>query len=180
MKLLTVGQMARVAGVSRTSLLYYERLGLLQPAARSSSGYRLYGQGEVDRLRAVRIYREAGLPIAEIRELLACDLRGSAAVLERRLLELDRQVARLRGQQRLLARLLAQPATMSLRGIRSKAQWVAMLTAAGFDEQQMNDWHRDFEADAPEAHREFLAALGMPPAAIRQVRAWSANRSRPA
>lgn len=176
MKLLTVGQMARVAEVSRTSLLYYERCGLLRPAARSAAGYRLYGPSDVDRLRALRSYRAAGVPIGEIRELLESDLRGSAAVLERRLVELDRQVQHVRTQQRLLARLLAQPATMRLRGIRSKEQWVAMLSAAGFDEQAMSDWHRAFEAEAPEAHREFLVALGMPAAAIRRVRAWSAKR----
>jgi DNA-binding transcriptional MerR regulator len=173
MKLLTVGQMARSANVSRTSLLYYERLGLVRPSSRSSAGYRLYGQAEADRLRALRIYREAGVPIREVRELLASGLGESAAILERRLLELDRQVKQLRLKQRLLARLLAQPFAMGSRGIRTKAQWVSLLRSAGFADNEMNAWHRSFELEAPEEHQEFLASLGMPAQAIDRVRAWS-------
>ena len=176
MKLLTVGQMARGAKVSRTALLYYERLGLLRPAARSSSGYRLYGQAEVERLRALRIYREAGVPISGIAQLLSSDATESATVLERRMVEIDRQVQRLRGQQRLLARLMAHPATMTLGGIRTKAQWVSLLRAAGFTESDMDEWHYAFEADAPEAHQKFLAALGMSAREISRVRAWSRSR----
>ena len=180
MRLLTVGQMARGAKVSRTSLLYYERLGLLRPAARSPSGYRLYGQEEVERLRTLRIYREAGVPMADIGQLLSAGHSGSAAVLERRMVEIDRQVRHLRTQQRLLARLMAHPTMMNLGGIRTKAQWVSMLRAAGFTEQDMDEWHFTFEADAPEAHRKFLAALGMSAREIRNVRTWSKSRAAPA
>jgi DNA-binding transcriptional MerR regulator len=176
MKLLTVGQVARGAKVSRTSLLYYERLGLLRPAARSPSGYRLYGQAEVERLRALRIYREAGVPISDVARLLSSGHTESAAVLERRMVDIDRQVRQLRSQQRLLARLMAHPATMTPGGIRTKARWVSMLKAAGFSEQDMDEWHYSFEADAPEAHHKFLAALGMSAREIANVRTSSRNR----
>jgi DNA-binding transcriptional MerR regulator len=178
MKLLTVGQMARGAKVSRTSLLYYERLGLLRPSGRSPSGYRLYGQAEVERLRTLRIYREAGVPIADIGQLLSsAGQSGSAAVLERRMIEIDQHVRQLRAQQRLLARLMAHPTMMTSGGIRTKAQWVSMLRSAGFTEQDMDEWHFAFEADAPEAHRKFLAALGMSAGEIRNVRTWSKSRA---
>ena len=177
MKFLTIGQMARGAGISRTALLYYERLGLLRPSARSSSGYRLYDQAEVERLRALRAYRQAGVPVSEIVQLLTSDHSESASVLERRLVEIDRQVRQLRVQQRLLARLMAHPSTMTLGGIRTKAQWVSILRAAGFTEHDMDEWHRAFEADAPEAHQGFLAALGMSAREIRRVRTWSNSRT---
>jgi MerR family transcriptional regulator, thiopeptide resistance regulator len=177
MNLLTVGQMARGAKISRTSLLYYERMGLLRPSGRSSSGYRLYGQAEVERLRALRIYRDAGVPISEIRQLLSSDHNESATVLERRMVEIDRQVRHLRTQQRLLARLMAHPATMTLGGLRTKARWVSSLRAAGFTEHDMDEWHCAFEADAPEAHQQFLAALGMSDREISRVRVWSTSRS---
>ena len=180
MKLLTVGQMARGAKLSRTALLYYERLGLLRPSARSPSGYRLYDQAEVERLRALRVYREAGVPMADIGQLLSAGHSESAAVLERRMVEIDGQVRHLRTQQRLLARLMAHPSMMTLGGIRTKAQWVSMLRAAGFTEQDMDEWHFAFEADAPEAHRKFLAALGMSAREIRNVRTWSKSRAAPA
>ena len=61
--LLTLGRLARATGLARSSLLHYEALGLLQPRARSDSGYRLYGEAEVQRLQAIRRYREAGLSL---------------------------------------------------------------------------------------------------------------------
>lgn len=173
MTLLTVGRLARIAKVSRTSLLYYERLGLLRPVARSSAGYRLYGPAEVDRVRTLRVYREAGMAIADIRRVLSSDPTKSAAVLQARLIELDRHVVQLRSQQRLLARLLAQPDAMKVGGIRSKARWVSMLKAAGFSEPDMDEWHRAFEAEAPDDHQRFLAALGMPPREVERVRSRS-------
>ncbi len=176
MNFVTVGQLARVAKVSRTSLLYYEGLGLLRPAARSASGYRLYGQAEVERVRAIRIYREAGIPVRAIGQLVSADHSESAVVLEQRMIEIDRQVQQLRAQQRLLARLLAHPATMSVGGIRTKARWVSMLRAAGFSDNDMDEWHHAFETDAPAAHQRFLAALGMSVQEIDEVRAWSILR----
>lgn len=176
MQLLTVGQLARQAKISRTALLYYEGLGLLRPVARSEAGYRLYGPAEVERLRAIRIYREAGMPMQAIGQLLAPVHGAPAVVLEQRLVELDRQVQRLRTQQRLLARLLAHPETMQLGGLRTKARWVAMLRAAGFSEADMDEWHRAFEADAPGAHQRFLAALGLPAREIAGIRTRSRQR----
>lgn len=178
MAFLTIGRLVRIAKVSRTSLLYYERLGLLRPVARSAAGYRLYGPAEVERIRTLRVYREAGMAIPDIRRVLSTDHARSAAVLEARLIELHQHVAQLRAQQRLLARLLAQPETMKIGGIRSKARWVSLLKAAGFSESDMDDWHRSFEAEAPDGHQRFLAALGMPPQEVQRIRSWS-RRSGP-
>lgn len=180
MQLLTVGQLARQAKMSRTALLYYEGLGLLRPAARSEAGYRLYGPAEAERLRAIRLYREAGVPLHAIAQLLAPQQREPAALLEQRLVELDRQAQLLRQQQRLLARLLAHPETMRLGGLRTKARWVAMLRGAGFSDADMDEWHRGFEADAPDAHRRFLVALGLPAGEIAGIRARSRRGPRAA
>lgn len=180
MKLITVGRLARDAGVTRTSLLYYERLGLLRASARSDAGYRLYGEAAVEQLRAIRIYREAGVPVKAIQQLLGTGHHASTTVLEERLFELDRQVQQLRGQQRLLARLLAQPAAMGSGRLTTKAGWVAMLRNAGFSDDDMDEWHRGFEADAPPAHQRFLEALGLPAGDIARVRAASRRATRPA
>jgi hypothetical protein len=117
------------------------------------------------------------VPVSEIQHLLSSDHTDSATVLRRRMVELDRQVHHLRAQQRLLARLMARQTSMTLGGIRTKPEWVSMLRAAGFTEQDMDEWHCEFEADAPEAHRKFLGALGMPASEIGRVTRWS--RSRP-
>jgi len=174
---LTLGQLARATGLARASLLHYEALGLLLPAGRSQAGYRLYGPREVERLAAIRGFREAGLSLADIAGLLAGTqtARGPAALLEARLLALSEDIQRLHRQQRQLARLLAQPELRSGRLARGTAPWVALLREAGFSEADMAQWHRDFEQEAPADHQGFLAALGLSAAEIAAIRREAAT-----
>lgn len=67
----TVQKLGRLAGISTRTLRYYDELGLLNPARVSSSGYRIYGGHEVDRLQQILFYRELGLPLETIREILS-------------------------------------------------------------------------------------------------------------
>ncbi|NTV11814.1 MAG: MerR family transcriptional regulator [Zoogloea sp.] len=172
----TLGQLVRATGLARASLLHYESLGLLLPAQRSSAGYRLYGENELERLRTIRRFRDAGLSLGAIRELLAPleasagKEDGPAALLETRLLGLCQEVERLRGQQKLLARLLATPEFRAGQACGGKAGWMALLRRAGFDEQDMLQWHAGFEADSPTEHTAFLRSLGLPPAEVAAIR----------
>jgi len=59
-----------LAGVSTRTLRYYDEIGILKPARISSSGYRIYGQKEVDLLQQVMFYRELGVSLPDIREIL--------------------------------------------------------------------------------------------------------------
>lgn len=173
MKFLTVGGLAARGGISRTALLYYEAAGLLRPAARSAAGYRLYGASELARLQLIRRYREAGIGIHSIRKLVAQGQGTAATLLQQRLLELKEQIDGLRAQQRLLARFLAHPEVLSADAMVSKARWVQLLETAGFTQDDMTNWHRTFEADAPEAHTRFLQAVGIAQDEIDEIRAWS-------
>lgn len=172
--LLTLGRLARASGLARSSLLHYEAMGLLQPLARSEAGYRLYGEAQLQRLQAIRRYRDAGLSLDAIGRLLARpEAAGPAALLEQRLLALSAEVQRLREQQQGLARLLAMPEFHAQRRARGKVDWVALLREAGFSDADMRRWHADFEAAAPEQHAAFLRSLGLAPteiAAIRRIR----------
>jgi hypothetical protein len=58
----------------------------------------------------------------------------------------------------------------------TKEKWVSIMKAAGFNEDDMRRWHREFEKAAPEDHNEFLAYLHIPSAEIRSIREWSRNR----
>jgi DNA-binding transcriptional MerR regulator len=173
MRRLTIGQLARRAGVSRSALLHYEALGLLTAGARSPSGYRLYGESEEERLRLIRSYREAGLPVRTIGELLEGSRGASARILEQHLLDLNRSIARLREQQRRVARLLEQPRLLVRSRVMTKERWIALLRRAGLDQADMNRWHQVFEAEAPEAHQDFLESLCVPPEEIAAIRAAS-------
>ncbi|MBN1505741.1 MAG: MerR family transcriptional regulator [Sedimentisphaerales bacterium] len=67
--LISIGQAAEKAGVSRQSLQYYLMVGLLEPTAVTSSGRRLFDDKAVERIRLIRRLNESGYPLRAIREL---------------------------------------------------------------------------------------------------------------
>jgi len=110
-----IGQLARRTGFAESQIRYYERRGLLPPPARSESGYRIYGEPDVARLRLLRRAKLLGLPLVQAGELLAaaesgcCDETERAArdALERRIAEVDRQIDELRELRATLADALS-------------------------------------------------------------------------
>ena len=66
----SIGDLAQVAGISRRALRYYDEIGLLNPTQKTSAGYRLYGEKEVNRLQQVLFYRELGLNLVTIKTIL--------------------------------------------------------------------------------------------------------------
>ena len=69
METLAIGEVARQAGVSQSAIRYYEAEGLL-PAPPRSSGWRTFDPGVIDRLRVIRLARELGFSLTDIRTLL--------------------------------------------------------------------------------------------------------------
>lgn len=67
----TVQKLGLLAGVSTRTLRYYDEIDLLKPARINSSGYRIYGQAEVDRLQQILFYRELGVSLEEIKEIMS-------------------------------------------------------------------------------------------------------------
>lgn len=81
----TVQKLGYIAGVSTRTLRYYDQIGLLKPARMNSSGYRIYGQSEVDRLQQILFYRELGVGLEKIQELLTTpSFDGMIALQEHR------------------------------------------------------------------------------------------------
>jgi MerR family transcriptional regulator, copper efflux regulator len=66
----TIGRLAKAAGVNIQTLRYYERLKLLTPTARKLSGYRVYGDEAISRLRFIKNAQALGFTLREIAELL--------------------------------------------------------------------------------------------------------------
>jgi DNA-binding transcriptional MerR regulator len=67
----TVGEVARMSGVSVRTLHHYDEIGLLRPSGRSDAGYRLYSAADLGRLRRILFYRELELSLDAIAEILA-------------------------------------------------------------------------------------------------------------
>ncbi len=66
----TVQKLAQLAGVSSRTLRYYDEIGLLKPARINSSGYRIYGSAEIDKLQQILFYRELGVELEKIEKII--------------------------------------------------------------------------------------------------------------
>jgi DNA-binding transcriptional MerR regulator len=66
-----IGELAEQAGLSTKAIRYYEQIGILTPAARTTSGYRTYDETALGRLGFVRAAEALGLPLGEIRQIIA-------------------------------------------------------------------------------------------------------------
>lgn len=178
--MLSISQIGRRHGLSRSTLLYYDRLGLLRPSYRTAAGYRLFSDDDEARLKKICRYRKGGLPLAEIARMLDADRntdRDVQAALHRRLTTLNHEIAALRRQQQVVLRLLPGKGQKAGRLARAmtKEKWVALLRAAGMSDDDMRAWHIAFERESPLAHQDFLESLGLEESEVRRIRTWSAG-----
>ncbi|MGE5629931.1 MAG: MerR family transcriptional regulator [Caulobacteraceae bacterium] len=88
----TVQKLGKLAGVSTRTLRYYDEVGILKPARINSSGYRIYGQAEVNRLQQILFYRELGVSLESIKSIVtAPSFDGLKALREHREKLLDKR-----------------------------------------------------------------------------------------
>jgi DNA-binding transcriptional MerR regulator len=178
MKTYSISTLGRAFGLSRSALLYYDRLGLLPPSGRSGSGYRIYTDRDRWRLERICRFREAGLTLKEIRTVLSSGGKPGTKMLENRMRTTAENILSLKCQQRLLAGMLSRIASGHPPPAVDKQLWIEMLRAAGMDQSAMNRWHTEFERRAPEVHNEFLLSLGIPLDEAAKIRSYS--REKPA
>src|SRR6516162_3761464 len=109
---MTIGRLAKAAGVNIDTIRYYERHGLLPRAARRESGYREYARADVARLTFIRRAKELGFSLSDIAELLSLStdrnngVRGVERKAEERLADVERKIAELKRVQRGLKTLI--------------------------------------------------------------------------
>lgn len=93
--LLTIGELARITGLTVRTIRYWSDEGALPPVARSTGGYRLYDAASVARLELIRTLRELGLGLADVRRVLAGE-RTVAEVAAAHVAALDAQIRSLK------------------------------------------------------------------------------------
>jgi len=109
---MNIGRLSELAGVNIDTIRYYERQGLLPPAARTASGYRQYSQSDVDRLQFILRSKELGFTLTEIGELLSLtanrdsDMNGVRRKAEERLAQVEAKIGELRRVRRGLKKLI--------------------------------------------------------------------------
>jgi MerR family mercuric resistance operon transcriptional regulator len=130
MNMLSIGQVARQAGVGVETVRFYEREGLLEEPARRASGYRQYSQEAVTQIRFIKRAQQLGFSLKEIAELLALRVDGQTSceqVKERaaaKLAEVERKMVEL---QRMRQALLQVASLCEGEGPRSRCPMLDAL-----------------------------------------------------
>ncbi len=166
----TIGQLSQRSGLSRSTLLYYDRQGLLSPSGRTESNYRLYNEKDMAKLDLILNYRQTGVSLEQIKQLLDSHINQSTTILEQRLNKLNSEMTQLREQQKIIIKLLKNDSLHKTCRTLTKEKWVKILRRSGLSDEDMHQWHVEFERNMPEAHQDFLESLGIDEKEIKQIR----------
>jgi len=139
----SVSDVTKKLGVSRSTLLYYERMGLVVPERDSANGYRSYSSEDLNRLVMLKQLQKAGFFLAECRGFL--DGEPDLGQVRHRLELLDRELMEMN-----LARDL-------LRSLYVRLSGEAPPDEAAAD---VREWHAEFEKRSAHAHAAWLRKLG--------------------
>ncbi|WP_420554652.1 MerR family transcriptional regulator [Neptuniibacter marinus] len=127
----SISELAEKVGLSRSTLLYYEKLGLLQ-GIRQTNGYRLYSDKDAQQLHLLQQLQAGGLTLKECKSFLGSKVQRS--VLEKRLQQLDEDIVQKQQARELLAALLGGGS--------------------------LRLWHQQTDKLAPDAHLDWLKQQG--------------------
>lgn len=106
---MTIGALARAAGVPTSTVRYYERAGLLRPDSRSASNYRVYTTADLHRLRFIRAAQATGFTLDDIAQLFRpSSCHRVQKLIEDRLGLVEARMKELRQVRRLLRRSFEQ------------------------------------------------------------------------
>lgn len=111
----SINQLSKLAGVSARTLRYYDEIGLLKPSRVSDTGYRYYGEEEVDLLQQILFYREREVPLPMISEMIYSQdfdrmkaledhlaaLRGQRTRLEELICTVEQSIAAMKGEKKM-------------------------------------------------------------------------------
>ena len=177
MQMFTIGQVAKKYSLSRSTLIYYDSIGVLTPGGRSESNYRLYSEDDLNKMDRIQLFRSAGLSLDSIELLLEKENSELDSTLEGRLLTINSEIQKLRNQQKVILNILENETLARDSRLMTKEVWVSILRAAGLDDAGMKNWHIEFERTSPEAHQDFLESLGIEKDEVAAIRDWSRPES---
>ncbi|TBL57664.1 Zn(2+)-responsive transcriptional regulator [Hafnia paralvei] len=107
-----IGQLAKLAGVTPDTVRYYEKQKMMDHEVRTESGYRLYTDHDLQRLRFIRYAKQLGFTLESIRELLSIRVdpkhhtcQESKSIVDARLLEVESKIHELELMRQSLRRL---------------------------------------------------------------------------
>jgi len=148
---LRCGELARLAGISPDTIRYYERSGLMPPAPRSTSGYRLFPLKSIVRVKSIRSALSIGLSVRELREIFSERNRGGAP---------SKRVRRLVGDKlRALESRIRDLTILRRQMSRIIAEWDSVLRDAPQNKQARNSLDK-LRPGKESVTREFPLGVG--------------------
>ena len=166
----TISQIAKKFNLSRTTLLYYESINLFEPSEVSDNNYRLYSEKDCVLLNKICMFRDMGIPLKKIKIIIENDSDKTSKILEEQLSTLNKQIIQLRNQQNTILKLLQNETLRKSVFPITKKDWINILSSTGLSDEDMENWHREFEHNSPEGHQNFLESLGINPSEIQNIR----------
>jgi len=164
----TISELGRMVGLSRTALLYYESIGLLTPAERTSAGYRLYSDASAELLTRICTYRNAGVPLSEIAAIVSQEETVEAAILEKTLDLLNKKELEIKSCKQRLTSMIGNTGkgSTSLIDLDSLKFTFAL---AGIGDDVLLAFHSYLESDSHEQHIALLRLLGFDDSAVNEL-----------
>ena len=140
----TVHEVSEMTGLSIRALRYYDRIGLLRPAARTEAGYRLYDETALEALQQILLFRELEFPLKDIRRIIQSPSFDRDKALEQ-------QIGLLEMKKERLERLISLA-----RGVRKKGADMTMDFSA-FDTKKLDEYAAQARASwgATPEYREY-------------------------
>lgn len=169
----SIGNLCREFNLSRSALLYYDTIGLLTASGRTQSNYRQYSEKDKKRLSQICAFREAGVPLNQIKEILDNDGMNESNILKKRLNELNHEIKYLRLQQKLIIEMLKAKNQNDKKMLMDSQTFASILKSVGLDEETLKYFHTQFEKNSPDSHQLFLEFLGVADEEIECIRKFS-------
>lgn len=169
----SIGKLCREFSLSRSTLLYYDTIGLLTASGRTQGNYRQYSEEDKKRLGQICAFREAGVPLSQIKDILDTGGINESSILEKRLNELNHEIRYLRLQQKLIVGMLKAKNQTDPKMPLDIQTLVSILKSTGLDEETLNHFHVEFEKNSPDSHQLFLEFLGAADEEIKHIRECS-------
>lgn len=153
----TIKDISEITGLSIRTLRYYDEIGLLKPTKLTDAGYRLYGNEALEKLQEILFFRETGLPLATIKEMMERPDydRQQALLAQKTLLEQKRN--RLNGIIELITDVMEGANTMSFKEFsQTDVNQMIENMQKGMSQEQFEDFIKNYGGGSVESYREQL------------------------
>jgi DNA-binding transcriptional MerR regulator len=170
-----INELCKKYGISRSTLIYYETIGLLIASERTTANYRLYSDEDINRLEHILFYRETGLSLEEIKTFLNSTKNNLSDILKKRLSSLNHEINKLKFQQQYILKILKDKDLLLEAEVNTNANFASILKSIGLKDEELDNLHKEFEMLYPDEHQTFLEFLGLSQDEIEDIREYSRN-----